>query len=80
MRNKKNHRCAIYTRSATGDTASLQAQEIRCRTAVQQAGWTVVDIRSDSMASGNSLCLSKREGLASLIVGILKKLFTKSGL
>ena len=64
---KRNYPCSIYTRSATGDKASLEGQEMRCRTAVQQAGWTIVDayVRCDARASGNSF--SKREGLESLI-------------
>src|SRR5260370_5162078 len=64
---KRNYLFSIYTRSATGDKASLEGQEMRCRTAVRQAGWTIVDayVRCDARASGNSF--SKREGLESLI-------------
>ena len=60
-------RCAIYTRSATGDVGSLLKQEQNCRATALHLGWTVLDgfVFTDVAASGTGS--SSRPSLAALL-------------
>jgi DNA invertase Pin-like site-specific DNA recombinase len=60
-------RCAIYTRSATGDVASLLKQEQNCRAAALNHGWTIRDgfVFTDVASSGCGS--SSRPSLAALL-------------
>ena len=67
-----NVRCAIYARSATGNTAALESQVAVCRDYIANHNWTLSagHAYKDGLASGNS---SSRPGLQAILDAALAK-------
>jgi DNA invertase Pin-like site-specific DNA recombinase len=71
--NNPNVRCAIYARSATGNTEAIENQVLVCRKYIaNKPNWTVADGRVyiDGPASGNA---AGRPGLQALLDAALAK-------